>query len=1066
LFLFLISAVAQAAVIQGIISDESQAVVAGATVTLTNLETGLRRTADSNGVGFYSVPFLPEGRYKISVSLKGFGNSERPEIKLDVEQTARMDFVLKPGTVVETVQVSAAAALLESESSTVGQVVDNKRIVEMPLNARNYLSLALLTAGTVSAGGDKGNDGAFVAMGQTVAQMQVNVDGVDNTPSTSGGPSGSEAQLTKPSVDAVDEFRVVTNNLSAEYGHRMGGQVFVTIKSGTNRFHGTAFEFLRNDALDGTNFFANRSGAPKPTYRQNQFGGTLGGPIKKDRTFFFASFEGSRIRLGQSFVSTVPPLEVRQGEFSRIRPVFDPATTQGSGASMTRQPFPGNVIPRNRWDPLFPKLLDLYPLPFDNSNITNNYFYSPTQKSDTKTYDIKGDHFFSDTSRVSLRYSRRNKDLVQPGSLPLPADGGNWQITPLVAQDVGASYIKTFGATLSNQVRFGFSRLGARFDIGEDQPLFDQYGITGIPKTNFASSNDHGLTLFSPAGYASLGSKRNPPNTNKQDSFQLSDLAYLSHGKHGFKFGGEYRWQNQYRMAARAARGAFTFGREFTANPQSRGSTGDGMAEFMLGGASGGAIGNENGELLAWQSIGLFFQDDWKVTQRLTLNLGVRYDVFYTPWPVLRNGSNFVLDYSHIGPDARLQQLRPSGPGDCMCENDWNNLAPRVGLAYRLTKRTVLRSGFGVIYGRLDSLNGTGGAPFQNQPPDWVEYNFSTLDRITPALVLKNGFPAVQLPAKEVPGPGLVEIRVGERFYPTQYSQQWFFDVQREFPFGILTTVGYDGNGTRQLADIMNPNLPFGPSPVPVTSRYIWPFYSSITWHVSTGRLDYNAFIWKVEKRFSRGLQFLSAFTWANSIDNTSSGAVNPYNYQLNRGTSDVGIRRMLTTSSVYELPFGRGKRWLDRRGALDALLGGWQLGGILSLRTGLPFTVTTSGTITNAGGADRPNRIGDGQLTKSKQSIDRWFDLSAFKVQPQYTYGNSGRNILTGPGLRNLDFSLSKSFRLSEDKRLQFRCESFNVSNTPAFGQPAANIVAAGAGAISSAGEPRRVQFGLKFVM
>jgi hypothetical protein len=1070
-FVFAVSSLAQNGALQGVVTDQSQGVIARARVTVTNLETGLHRTAETNEVGFYSVPFLPAGRYKLGASMTGFGESERPEIKLDVQQTARVDFVLKPGAVVERIEVSAARALLDSETSTVGQVIDNKRIIEMPLNGRNYMELAALTAGVVPATrGGKVAEGAFMAAGQNWFQLQVNLDGVDNTPTSSGGPSGSETQLARPSLDAVDQFRVVTSNLSAEYGHRMGGQLFVTIKSGTNQLHGSAFEFLRNSVLDGTNFFANRSGAPKPPYRQNQFGGTLGGPIRKDRTFFFGSFEGTRTRLGQSFVSTVPVLEVRQGDFSRIRPVFDPATTLGTGGSMTRQVFPGNVIPRSRWDPLFPKLLDLYPLPSDNSKITDNYFYSPSQKSGANVYDFKGDHSFSDTSRVSLRYSLRDKDLLDPGPLPRPADGGSWQATALLAHTMAVSHVKTFGATLSNEVRFGFSHLWAKYDIPYDRPLFDEYGIKGIPKTYVASSNDHGLTALEPTGYAALGSRKMPPNTNKQTSLQFIDVAYKSHGAHALKFGGEYRWQNQYRMAARQARGVFTFGREFTANPQARGSTGDGMAEFMLGTASGGSIGNEQGESLNHQTFALFFQDDWKLTQRLTLNLGLRYDVFYTPWSTLPTVSNFVLDYSRTGPDARLQQLRPCGPRDCMCENDWNNLAPRVGLAYRVKNRTVLRAGFGVIYGRMDSVNSQEAARVQNQAPDWVELSFSTLDRITPALVLKNGFPAVELPAKEVPGPGLVQIRAADRFQPDQYSQQWFLDVQRELPFGILTTLGYAGNGTRHLSSYNNVNLPFGPSPVAVANRRIWPFYSSVTWQIRPGNVSYNAFTWKVDKRFRSGWQLLSGFSWAHTISlfdpEGNPAPVNPYNWQLNRSSSSDDFRRVFTVSSVYELPFGKGKRWLGAGGGLDALLGGWQVGGILSLRTGRPFTVTTSGNITNAGGGERPNRISDGQLPKSEQSIDRWFDVSAFRIQPQYTYGNSGRNILTGPGLRNLDFSLSKSFRVGENKRLQFRCESFNLSNTPAFGQPAANVAAAGAGTINSAGEPRRIQFGLKFVM
>ncbi|HZO51113.1 MAG TPA: carboxypeptidase-like regulatory domain-containing protein, partial [Bryobacteraceae bacterium] len=418
----------QVSSIQGIVQDQSQGAIVGSQVVVTNIETGLRREKTTNETGLYTFPSLPVGRYKITASMQGFATSEVAELKLDVNQTARVDFQLKPGTVTESISVSAAAALLDSETATVGQVIDNKRIVELPLNGRNYLELARLSAGTTAARGSRPeSEGVFSAGGQHGYQVQVNIDGVDNSMTYSGGPIGFEAQAIKPSVDAVGEFRVVTNNLSAEYGNRMGGHVFVNIKSGTNNIHGSLFEFLRNSKLDGTNFFANRAvtaGTKKPDYKQNQFGGTIGGPIRKDKTFFFGSFEGTRTRLGRSFTQTVPTTEVREGDFNRIRPIFDPATTVGTATSFTRQQFPGNVIPKSRWDPLFPKLLALYPLPTNSSVIVNNHFYNGSESNDVNAFDIKGDHNINDHSRISGRYSRRDRDRFEPGPLPLPADGG------------------------------------------------------------------------------------------------------------------------------------------------------------------------------------------------------------------------------------------------------------------------------------------------------------------------------------------------------------------------------------------------------------------------------------------------------------------------------------------------------------------------------------------------------------------------------------------------------------------------------------------------------------------
>jgi hypothetical protein len=944
----------------------------------------------------------------------------------------------------------------------------------MPLNGRNYLSLATLTAGTApNPGGRTASEGGFLSAGAHSYQMNIQVDGLDNNTVYSGGQVGFEAQAVKPSIDAIGEFKVVTNNFSAEYGGRMGGQVLVTIKSGTNELHGTAYEFLRNDMLDGTNFFANRSGASKPEYRQNQFGGTLGGPIRKNKLFLFGSVEGTRIRSGTSSISTLPAAAERTGDFSKIRNVFDPQTTQGTGAAMTRQQFPGNLIPKSRWDPLFPALMALYPAP-TTSGIVNNYYFSAADRNDWNNYDFKGDELFNDKNRISVRYSQRDKDQYQNGPLPLPADGGLATTTTINSKSVVGSYIRTISATMNNELRIGQSRMPTQFDIPYDKPEFDQYGIKGIPKTNFAVSNSHGLTRFTPAGYAELGSRSFWPEPNNLFVTQFNDVLFRSAGHHNIKLGGEFKHSNIFRLAARFARGQLAFNREFTADPQNRAATGDGFAEFMLGWAAGGSIGNENGENLMTNSMAAFIQDDWKISPRLTINLGLRYDIFFAPTFPDGGVSNFLLDYSQTGANGRLTQIRPQSGSDCGCSQNYRDFGPRVGLAYRLGNKTVLRSGFGLIYAQDDSYSSQSARWF-NQSPDFVEYNLSTVDRITPRVILQNGFPAVQLPATSVPGPASVGINTTSPKVPDQYSEQWFFDVQRELPYDMLLTVGYIGIGAHHMIVPLDYNVPYGPAATPVASRRNFPYYTGVTRQLPMGNSLYSGLTWKMEKRFSKGISFLSAFTWSHNMDDyvelnngtSGNGAVAPWNIALNRGNSYSDIRRQWALSAAYELPIGKGKAWLNRGGVVNTVLGGWQVASLVAMRTGSPFTVVTSGGITNAGGSDRPNRIGNGTLPGGQQTIDRWFDTSAFVVQPQFTYGNSGRNILFGPGLRNLDLSLSKSFAITESKRLQFRAESFNFTNTPAFGQPAATLNVPGVGQITStAGDPRRIQFGLKFIM
>jgi hypothetical protein len=539
------------------------------------------------------------------------------------------------------------------------------------------------------------------------------------------------------------------------------------------------------------------------------------------------------------------------------------------------------------------------------------------------------------------------------------------------------------------------------------------------------------------------------------------------------KAGIEYKHENIYRVAARYARGLMTFNREFTADPLNRAATGDGMAEFMLGMAAAGNLGNENGENLMANSLAAFFQDNWKVSPRLTVNLGLRYDIFFASTFPDGAVSNFLLDYSQTGASGRLPQIRPQSGSDCGCEQNYKNFAPRLGLAYRLTNKTVLRTGFGIIFAQADSFYQQT-ARWWNQSPDFVEYSFSTVDRINPLLTLQKGFPAVTLPATSVPGPASVGINIQTRNMPDQYSQQWFFDLQRELPYDTLMTVAYSGNGARKLIVGLDYNVPYGPAASTVASRRNFPYYTGVTRQMPMGKSSYNAFVWKLEKRFSKGLSFLSAFTWAHSIDDFTeisngtggNGPVAPWNIELNRGNSYSDVRRQWAFSAAYELPVGKGKPLLNHGGAVNAILGGWQLASLVTMRSGIPFTVTTSGGLTNAGGADRPNRIGNGTLPSGQPTIDHWFDTTAFTVQPQYTYGNSGRNILFGPTLRNLDLSLSKSFAITEGKRLQFRAESFNFTNTPAFGQPGATLNGLGVGQITSAGDPRRIQFGLKFIM
>ncbi len=1072
LFLFLVLAaspgMAQQSTIQGVVTDATEAVIPGAKITVRNLATGVQLTATTNSVGFYSIPFLAPGAYEVTAESEGFAPQTKQNLRLDVGQVARVDFALELGTVAETIEVAAAAALINTETTTVGQVIDNKRIVELPLNGRNYLELAQLTVGVGPAPGARtAGEGNFSTLGARSYQTNILLDGVDNNSRASGGALGFQAQNVKPSIDAVQEFKVVTNNNSAEYGFRMGAAVIVQTKSGTNEFHGTAYEFLRNDKLDANTFFANRSGAPKPAFRRNQFGATFGGRIIKDKTFFFGSYEGTRIRQGETSISTVPTALRKSGSFTDAgaRPIFDWTTTRRVDGKWTRDPFPGNVIPSSRFDPVAVGVIALYPDP-NLPGTVNNYFFSGSRIDDTDQIDTRLDHNFSQRHRMFARYSRRDYNSVDPANLPLPADGGLWTTTDLTSNSVVGNWNAVVSPTANNEFRIGYTYTDSVFDIPWTENYNQKLGIKGLP--DLGDANARGMTRFTPTGYSEVGARSFWPNYNDLGLWHIANHFMKIQGRHVLKVGAEHRREHIPRNAARFARGQMSFNRDFSADPNNRGLTGDGLADFLLGVASGGTIGNQNGEIANTSNWAFYFQDDYKLSRKLTLNLGLRWDFFGRATfetPVSR------FEFTYGQPEPRI--VRPKDSGDCGCEQDWNNFAPRVGFAYQITEGTVVRSGFGLYYGQPDSVAHDGDAAFFHQPPDFTEIGFPTDRLVQPALIVRDGFPPGLLPATEIRENVTVKDAVVR--LPNQYAMQWFFDLQQRLPWDSVLTLSYVGSGTRHMVWTRDLNLPFTPGPGAIKQRRPWPFYGGVNLRDPGGRASYNAFGAKAEKRFSQGVTFLASYTWSHTIDDRAGtlsdglaggGFRNHHNIRLDRGNSAYDLRHNFVGSFVYDIPVGRGRRY-PLSGVSDAILGGWQLSGIFTARSGRPFSPVTSGGITNVGAQGYPDRLGKGTLPSEQRSIDRWFDETAFAIQKQYTYGNSGRNILFGPGFTNMDLKIGKNFYFTETTRLEFRFEMFNFTNHPNFGLPNASIDNPPAvGKITSqAGIARQLQFGLKLV-
>lgn len=1061
------AAYAQQATVQGVVSDASGASVPAAKISIRNVKTGVQQSVDTNAQGFYSVPFLVPGAYEVSVTAQGFSPQNRTNLQLDVNMTARVDFALTVGAVAETVEVSAAAALLNTETTTVGQVIDNRRIVELPLNGRNYLELAQLTTGVVPGRGSRtGDKGNFSALGARTYQTNILLDGVDNNSRASGGQLGFEAQNVTPSVDAVQEFKVVTNNNSAEYGFRMGATVMVQTKSGTNDFHGSAYEFFRNQKLDATNFFANRAGAAKPLFKRNQFGGTGGGRIRRDRTFFFASVEGTRLRRGESSTSTVPSAGRRGGNFTDADafPIFDPASTRNEAGRTVRDLFPGNLVPANRFDPVAKAAADLYPLP-NLPGATNNYFYSGTVAANTNQYDGRLDHSFNDRNRAFFRYSRRDYNDVDPGPLPLPADGGQWTSTDLTANSYVANWTAVLSPSASNELRFGYTGTNSTLDIPWSENYNSRIGIKGLP--DLGDDNARGMTRFTPTGYAEVGARSFWPNRNNLGLTQLTDHFTKVRGRHVLKAGVEFRRERIVRRAARLARGQMAFNRSFSEDPNNRGRTGDGLADMLLGLASGGSMGNQNGETAVTHNYSAFFQDDWKLSSRLTLNIGVRWDRFGPPSFKETPVSRFVPDFVN----RTYTILRPKDDGDCGCEHDNNNFAPRIGLAFQATRKTVVRSGIGLFYGQPDAISHDGDARFTNLPPEFSEFSFPTDRLFQPALIVRDGFPAGLLPTTTVQAN--VAIKTATAYMPSQYTSQWFFDIQREIPLNTVLTVSYIGTSSKHMVWTRNLNQPLAPGAAAIQQRRPYPFFGGITLRDPGASASYNALTVKAEKRFSQGLTFLLSYTWAHAIDdgagtlNDGAGSLRDnYNIALDRGNSQYDQRHNFVGSFVYDLPFGRGRalgaKWHP---VVNTILGGWQLGGILFLRSGEPFSVTVSGDIANMGTTNYANRIGNGSLPESQRTIDRWFDTAAFAVPAQYTIGNAGRGILFGPGSVSMDAKIGKNWMIAERVRVEYRLEMFNFANKANFGTPNGTLNNTQVAAITSAADPRRVQMGMKLV-
>src|SRR5713101_2067885 len=1049
--------------IVGGIRDQKGAQIVGAKVTVTSPSTGLQRETSAADNGIFRINALPTGVYQVKAEAVGFATSTTTGVEVGVDQIRTIDIVLHVGAKAEVVEVQADAALTQTETSKLGEIIDHRKVEDLPLNGRDFAQLARLNPGVASSGGGGGQQGGeggvsgFSSNGQRSTSNNFLVDGVDNNDSF----AGQAAQI--PSIDSIQEFEVQTNTFSAEYGRNTGSVVNLVTKSGANQMHGSAYEFFRNDVLDARNFF-NDSSFPKSSLRLNQFGGTLGGPIVKNKTFYFLTYEGFRRRAGITRITNVPTVEERAGNFTNL---------DGSPLSI-------------EVNPVSAQLLDLFPQP-NLSNSSGNFISSPEQSDGTDQFLVKVNHHLRGSDTLSARYSRTRADIFFPftpgqSGTNIPGYGVNDNGSSHL---VAVSYTRVLGPRTLNEARFGFTRSNISL-VTEPGPRAEDFGFnTGwaansplnlgnIPQLAFAGGFVSGSSSIT-----NLGGAIDQPNRTDANTFQWIENFSHTTARHSFKIGGDIRYLQLNRLYDLAFSGQITFsGLDNTAGTDSDGNPANipnALIDFEQGFPDGALqfVGDSQRHFHS-SSYGLFAQDSFKLRPNLTLNYGLRYELNtvlheadgkLSSWRP-QNYTTF-LDPTDPTIQGNLAALQAAGvvtqdQVGGIYDGDHNNFAPRVGLAWDVFSdgKTVFRAGYGVFYETI--IGNIPGNVMLNPPflPDFF-----------------NAFPT--WPAQTFAPSGFPVLTVTQQKLRTPYAQHYNWLMQHELPGKALLEFGYVGTSgtklprfrqmnqafiTQAQIDKLTPDvrtrmeimgipdfvidniiLPAGIAAIPSIARTPFFGYAQLFQAEDTISSQYNSFQAKLDKRFSDGLSFLMSYTWSKSIDGASvffgSGAnattifpQDNYNLAAERGDSDFDIRHRLSWSFLYEIPVTQKLPKM--------LANGWQLGCILSLQTGQPFSVLTGQDNSSTGlGNDRPELNGD--RNTGPHTVPRWFNTAAFTPNQLLTFGNAGRNIVTGPGFHNFDFSVMKNTRIGEQANIQFRAEFFNIFNHPNFALPA-NILAA----------------------
>ncbi len=1024
--------------ILGRVTDVSGAGIPGVEIKVLREETNSERSTNTSESGEFAVSLLPAGNYRVTAYHPGFRVSRRDGIHLEVGEKARIDIKLDVGPIEQVVIVRGDAPLLQTGTSSSGSLVDSNYIRGLPLNGREFLQLGLIGpgGGPAAPGSQLSRQGASGLHFNGARESENNflLDGVDNNDWY------INLMVVSPSVDYIQEFKVETGTYAAEFGRNAGSQVLAITRSGGNQFHGTAFEFLRNAALDAKNFF-DPPNQPIPQFQRNQFGIFLGGPVRRDRVFFSLNYEGTRQRQSITRTARVPTAAEKSGDFSASStPVLDP---------FTQQPFPGDIIPIERMDRIGAAIAGLYPNP-NRTDPQANFVSSPVGSDNGDQFSARADWQISARDSLSTRYSFDRQDSFEPfseGVTNLPGFGDK---VVGRAQNLVVSETHVFSSRLANDFRFGFNRL--RREVLQENlgnSLFGGLGIRGLSP----DSVDSGSPAFIVSGFDPLGDNTALPIARRDSTFQWVEALSRLSGRHNLKAGGEIRYFRVNGYNHLFARGQFNFQPAFTGNA---------LADLLLGLPVVAIRGmNDNPQAMRAASYNAYFQDDWKVRSDLTFNLGLRYE-FNAP-PIDANDRMVVFDVER----GQLVPVGQGGESRSGLNSDWNNLAPRFGFSWSpMGERTVLRAAYGVFYDANTLITNSG--LYFNPPYFQMSLYFPTGDRL---ISLSDPFPA---------GAGFqppTSVNSLAQNSPTAYAQHWTLSLEREMGRDTVARLGYLGSKGTHLIRRRNLNQP-SPGPGDIDARRPIQGFGDISLAEPAAGSTYHSVQASLERRFSSGMQFVAAYTYSRSIDDASdllatNGDENfPQDNSriyLERGLSNFDLRHRFVFSGIFDLPYGSGRRWGTRTPRMSrVILADWRLGAIAVAQSGFPFTPRLSQDNSNTGniggvvGYDRPNLVADPLAGQS--TPDRCFNTDAFAVPPRYTFGNSGRNILTGPGVVNVDLSVSKRIALAGEKWVEFRAESFNTFNSPPLGLPQRDAdQPATFGKILTAGPARQIQFALK---